>query len=152
MFFHTKQFQYYAKPDAPDPIFAKLMQELLGGQWGEISVMMSYLLDCELAEVARVGGWDTQGDALIDVAYLDLNFHTSSGVNVPGHFPKGAKRENCNGPGCGSGECVATAPEGEMRPECAGAGRHRVETRTGRATSSGWIAPAGAVDHGADGH
>lgn len=48
--------------------------------------MMSYLLDCELAEVARVGGWDTQGDALIDVAYLDLNFHTSSGVNVPGQI------------------------------------------------------------------
>jgi hypothetical protein len=23
-FFHTKRFQYNAKPDAPDPIFAKL--------------------------------------------------------------------------------------------------------------------------------
>ena len=43
MFFHTKRFQYNAKPDNPDPIFAKQMQELLGGQWGEISVMMTYL-------------------------------------------------------------------------------------------------------------
>ena len=42
MFTHTKQFQYNAKPDAPDPIFAKQMQELLGRQWGEISVMMTY--------------------------------------------------------------------------------------------------------------
>ena len=33
MFFHTKQFQYNAKLDNPDPIFAKQMQELLGGQW-----------------------------------------------------------------------------------------------------------------------
>jgi UDP-2-acetamido-3-amino-2,3-dideoxy-glucuronate N-acetyltransferase len=46
--------------------------------------MMSYLLDCDMAEVARVGGWDTQGDSLIDVAYLDLNFHTPSGIFVPG--------------------------------------------------------------------
>ena len=42
MFTPTKQFQYNAKPDAPDPIFAKQMQELLGGQWGKISVMMTY--------------------------------------------------------------------------------------------------------------
>jgi Mn-containing catalase len=32
VFFHTKRFQYNAKPDAPGPIFAKQMQELLGGQ------------------------------------------------------------------------------------------------------------------------
>ena len=46
--------------------------------------MMCYLLDCEQAEVARVGGWDTQGDALIDVAYLDINFRTAGGGMVPG--------------------------------------------------------------------
>jgi Mn-containing catalase len=43
LFFHTKQFQYNANPENPDPIFAKQMQELLGGQWGEISVIMTYL-------------------------------------------------------------------------------------------------------------
>ena len=43
MFFHTKQYQYNAEPNAPDPIFAKQLQELLGGQWGEMSVMMGYL-------------------------------------------------------------------------------------------------------------
>ena len=43
MFFHTKRFQYNAKPDTSDPIFAKQMQEILGGQWGEMSVMNGYL-------------------------------------------------------------------------------------------------------------
>jgi len=43
VFSHTKRFQYNAKPDVPDPIFAKQMQELIGGQWGEMSVMMGYL-------------------------------------------------------------------------------------------------------------
>lgn len=30
VFSHIKQFQYNAQPDAPDPIFAKQLQELLG--------------------------------------------------------------------------------------------------------------------------
>lgn len=47
--------------------------------------MMSYLLDCDAAEVDRVGGWDTHGDALIDVAYLDLMFR-GSGRSVPGQI------------------------------------------------------------------
>src|SRR3954463_8263380 len=43
MFFRTNQFQYHAKPERPDPVYAKQLQEVLGGQWGEISVMMTYL-------------------------------------------------------------------------------------------------------------
>ena len=43
MFFRTNQFQYNAKPEQPDPVYAKKLQEVLGGQWGEISVMMTYL-------------------------------------------------------------------------------------------------------------
>ena len=67
MFFHTKQFQYNAKPDNPDPIFAKQMQELLGGQWGEISVMMTYLFQ----------GWNSRGpakykDMLLDTATEEI--------------------------------------------------------------------------------
>lgn len=45
MFKHTKMLQHPAKPDRPDPLFAKKMQEILGGQFGEISVAMQYLLD-----------------------------------------------------------------------------------------------------------
>ena len=67
MFTHTKQFQYNAKPDNPDPIFAKQMQELLGGQWGEISVMMTYLFQ----------GWNCRGpakyrDMLLDTATEEI--------------------------------------------------------------------------------
>lgn len=43
MFFHVKELQYEAQVSRPDPIFAKKLQEVLGGQWGEISVMMQYL-------------------------------------------------------------------------------------------------------------
>ncbi len=64
MFFHTKQFQYNAKPDRPDPIFAKQMQELLGGQWGEISVMMTYLFQ----------GWNCRGPA----KYRDMLMDTAT--------------------------------------------------------------------------
>jgi Mn-containing catalase len=64
VFFHTKQFQYNATPDAPDPIFAKQMQELLGGQWGEISVMMTYLFQ----------GWNFRGPA----KYRDMLMDTAT--------------------------------------------------------------------------
>ena len=43
MFFHDKRLQYHAKPERPDPLYAKKLQEVLGGQWGEITVMMQYL-------------------------------------------------------------------------------------------------------------
>ncbi len=45
--------------------------------------MMSYLLDCESPEVSRVGGWDTLGDGLVDVAYLDLTFPMGN-RSIPG--------------------------------------------------------------------
>ena len=40
MFSHTKQVQYNAKPDTPNPVYAKQLPELIGGQWGEMSVTM----------------------------------------------------------------------------------------------------------------
>ncbi|MFE8700506.1 manganese catalase family protein [Cytobacillus sp. FJAT-54145] len=43
MFYHIKELQYEAKPTRPDPVYAKKLQEILGGQFGEISVMMQYL-------------------------------------------------------------------------------------------------------------
>lgn len=42
MFYHIKELQYQAKPARPDPVYAKKLQEILGGQFGEISVMMQY--------------------------------------------------------------------------------------------------------------
>lgn len=38
MFFHTKQLQYHAKPDRPDAIYAKKLQEVLGGMKRPVQV------------------------------------------------------------------------------------------------------------------
>jgi len=43
MFFHKKELQFEAKPERPDPLMAKRLQELIGGQYGEMSVAMQYL-------------------------------------------------------------------------------------------------------------
>lgn len=43
MFLRQRNLQYHAKPESPDPLYAKKLQEVLGGQWGEISVMMTYM-------------------------------------------------------------------------------------------------------------
>src|SRR3954469_17621659 len=67
MFRHTKQLQYYAKPDRPEPLFACKLQEVIGGQWGEMSVMMQYLFQ----------GWNCRGpakyhDMLLDIATEEI--------------------------------------------------------------------------------
>ncbi len=43
MFTHVHGLQFEAKPDAPDPAFARRFQEVLGGKWGEMTVAMQYL-------------------------------------------------------------------------------------------------------------
>src|SRR5215212_9494437 len=58
MFFHDKRLQFHAKPERPDPLYAKKLQEVLGGQWGEITVMLQYLFQ----------GWNCRGPA----KYLEM--------------------------------------------------------------------------------
>ena len=67
MFFRQRQLAYHAKPEKPDPVFAKMLQEPLGGQWGEISVMMTYLFQ----------GWNCRGpqrykDMLMDIGTEEI--------------------------------------------------------------------------------
>jgi Mn-containing catalase len=62
MFFHDKRLQYNAKPDRPDPLYAKKLQEILGGQFGEISVAMQYLFQ----------GWNCRGPAKYRDMILDI--------------------------------------------------------------------------------
>ncbi|HEX6037631.1 manganese catalase family protein [Longimicrobium sp.] len=67
MFYHDKRLQYHARPDAPDPLFARKLQEVLGGQWGEMSVMMTYLFQ----------GWNCRGpmkyrDMLLDIGTEEI--------------------------------------------------------------------------------
>jgi Mn-containing catalase len=42
MFFHKQELQFTTKPTAPDAHFARRLQEVLGGQYGEITVAMQY--------------------------------------------------------------------------------------------------------------
>lgn len=64
MFYHVKELQYLAKPERPDPIYARKLQEILGGQFGEISVALQYLFQ----------GWSFRGDE----KYRDLLMDTGT--------------------------------------------------------------------------
>jgi manganese catalase len=50
LFAHTQRLQHEAKPDKPDHIYARKLQELIGGQYGEITVAMQYMFQ----------GWNLQ--------------------------------------------------------------------------------------------
>lgn len=43
MFYHDKRLQYPVKVTTPDPIFARMLQQAIGGVEGEIRVRMQYL-------------------------------------------------------------------------------------------------------------
>lgn len=62
MFLHTKRLQYFTPPERPDPIYAKKMQELIGGTFGEMTVMMQYLFQ----------GWNCRGPAKYRDMLLDI--------------------------------------------------------------------------------
>jgi Mn-containing catalase len=43
MFFHRQELQFASKPDKPDAVYARKLQEVLGGQYGEITIAMQYM-------------------------------------------------------------------------------------------------------------
>src|SRR4051812_9822198 len=42
VFFHKQELQFKATPDKPDALYARKLQEVLGGQYGEITIAMQY--------------------------------------------------------------------------------------------------------------
>ncbi|BAZ31012.1 manganese containing catalase [Cylindrospermum sp. NIES-4074] len=70
MFYHTKKLQYFTPPEQPDPVYAMKMQELIGGVFGEMTVMMQYLFQ----------GWNCRGPA----KYRDMLLDT--GTEEIGHI------------------------------------------------------------------
>lgn len=62
MFYHDKRLQYFTPPERPDPLYAKKMQELIGGTFGEMTVMMQYLFQ----------GWNCRGPAKYRDMLLDI--------------------------------------------------------------------------------
>ena len=43
MYRHVKNLQFAAKPEKPDAVYAMKLQELIGGQFGDLTVTMQYL-------------------------------------------------------------------------------------------------------------
>ncbi|MDI5982732.1 manganese catalase family protein, partial [Amycolatopsis magusensis] len=64
MFRHTKLLQFEAKPDKPDPVYARKLQELIGGAYGEMTVTMQYLFQ----------GWNCR----MEGKYKDLIMDTAT--------------------------------------------------------------------------
>ncbi|GGM86823.1 Mn-containing catalase [Lentzea pudingi] len=67
MFLHTSRLQFEAKPDRPDAHYARKLQELIGGAYGEMSVTMQYLFQ----------GWNCRmegkyKDLIMDVATEEI--------------------------------------------------------------------------------
>ncbi len=87
MFRHTKQLQFPAKPEKPDAFFAARMQEILGGQFGEMSVMMQYLWQ----------GWTCKmpgkyKDMIMDIATEEIG-HVEMLVTMQARLLEGAPSE-----------------------------------------------------------
>ena len=108
MFFHDKRLQYHAQPERPDPLFARQLQEVLGGQWGEISVAMTYLFQ----------GWNCRGpakykDMILDIAAEELG-HVEMLATMIARLldgaPVGAKEQAAQDP-------VTAAVLGGMNPQ-----------------------------------
>jgi Mn-containing catalase len=64
MFRHTKRLQFEARPEKPDPVYARKLQELIGGAFGEMSVTMQYLFQ----------GWNCR----MEGKYKDLLMDTAT--------------------------------------------------------------------------
>src|SRR4051794_41809713 len=64
MFRHTKRLQFEARPERPDALYARKLQELIGGAYGEMTVTMQYLFQ----------GWNCR----IEGKYKDLIMDTAT--------------------------------------------------------------------------
>lgn len=67
MFRHTDFMQMDVKPEKPDPVYARKLQELIGGAYGEMTVTMQYLFQ----------GWNCRmegkyKDLIMDIATEEM--------------------------------------------------------------------------------
>ena len=109
------QFLFEAKPDAPDPDFARKMQEVLGGPWGEMTVATQYLLqgwNCRLpgkykdlllaigtAELAHVETIVAMIDRLLDHVPLKPDAADRSREAAAGYGQRNPQHAIVNGAG-----------------------------------------------------
>jgi Mn-containing catalase len=65
MYFHDKRLQYPVKVEAPDPLFARQLQQAIGGIEGEIRVCLQYFFQA----------WGARGPSS---KYRDMLLHTAT--------------------------------------------------------------------------
>ena len=65
MFYHDKRLQYPVKVETPDPVFARMLQQAIGGVEGEIRVCMQYFFQA----------WGSRGPT---TKYRDMLMHTAT--------------------------------------------------------------------------
>jgi Mn-containing catalase len=87
MYRHTKQLQFSAKPDRPDALYAAKLQEVIGGQFGEMTVMMQYLWQ----------GWNCRvpgkyKDMILDIGTEEIG-HVEMLVTMTARLLEGAPAE-----------------------------------------------------------
>jgi Mn-containing catalase len=70
MFHHHKELAYTVRVDKPNPVFARMLQQAIGGPEGEMRVMNQYLFQA----------WGARGDS----KYRDMLLHT--GTEEIGHI------------------------------------------------------------------
>ncbi|WP_205474044.1 manganese catalase family protein [Nocardioides sp. SYSU D00038] len=87
MFRHSNELQFHAKPERPDALFAAKLQELVGGQFGEMTVMMQYLWQ----------GWNCRipgkyKDMILDIGTEEIG-HVEMLVTMMARLLEGAPSE-----------------------------------------------------------
>src|SRR5215208_4097429 len=87
MFLHTSRLQFEAKPDRPDAHYARKLQELIGGAYGEMTVTMQYLFQ----------GWNCRmegkyKDLIMDVATEEIG-HVEMIATMVARLLEGAPNE-----------------------------------------------------------
>lgn len=87
MYRHSKELQFHAKPERPDALFAAKLQELVGGQFGEMTVMMQYLWQ----------GWNCRvpgkyKDMILDIGTEEIG-HVEMLVTMMARLLEGAPSE-----------------------------------------------------------
>lgn len=87
MYRHSKDLQFDVKPDRPDALFAAKLQEIVGGQFGEMTVMMQYLWQ----------GWNCRmpgkyKDMILDIGTEEIG-HVEMLVTLMARLLEGAPSE-----------------------------------------------------------
>ncbi|MFE9578071.1 manganese catalase family protein [Nocardia sp. NPDC006044] len=109
MFRHTDHLQFDVKPEKPDPVYARKLQELLGGAYGEMTVTMQYLFQ----------GWNCRmpgkyQDLIMDIATEEIG-HVEMIATMVARLLEGAPATHATS--AALGDPVVAAVLGGMDPQ-----------------------------------